>query len=125
MLLEVKNWQEECEVRALKFAETMMLSFSDGLEGCAPCLPRVEHEGKSAFRAIDRDVLLNIFVDALMGATANICASYCNDLSSVFEDKVVLEFRRKFFVMRQRSLEAAKELKKIPIAEVPKKEELT
>ena len=115
MIIEVKGWQEEAQLRALKFAEDTTNGFSLGLDSCVPRLPKVEHDGKKVYRAIDRDILLEIFLDVLVGVTADIAASYCNDLSSQFEDKIVHEFRRKFFVMRQRTMGAEAELKKLAI----------
>jgi len=122
MIIEVNSKQDEYELEALRFVDEGMNLFSDRLASASHRLPSMMVDGERKTSVKDRTILLNVFLDALMGMTAMIAASYCNDMSSQFEDKLATEFRRKFFEMRKRSMGIEAEMRELPIKP---KEELT
>lgn len=108
MILEVKSWQEECEIAALAFADRLFKDFNDSLASCIPRIPTKDVKFQTE--------LLQIFIDALIGGTAMIGASYSvGGVSSQFEDAMVTNFRRKFFHMRKVVLGDTSGEVKVPI----------
>lgn len=107
MIIEVKDWKEEVQLAALRYAQEGFQSFQQAIDSCAGRMPNKSVENQT--------IVLDTFIDVLLSNTAMITVSYSRDLSTKFEDTLVLNFRRKFMELRNRSLGGEAEMEKMKI----------
>jgi hypothetical protein len=98
-LFDISGWQKKVEDRAIGFAGHVMHRFNQSVDGSIQLLP-------SEFRRPQAYVVVDVFLDAFIGAIAGVAMQYAGSSALELEEQVVTGFRHKFQQMR---LAAAKD----------------
>lgn len=94
MTLIVNSWQDKARSRALTMANEIIENFNEKLQGSSVLLPNTTN-------VPDRNEMMNIFMDALLGATVQCISTVTMDCSNQMEKAVAEAIRAKFKWLRK------------------------
>lgn len=106
----INTWLDKVKTRSLTMADEIVENFNGKIQGASLLLPEPKIDA-------DKHMILNCFIDCLIGAVCRCITEVTNDASARMEDALVENIRAKFLEIRKINLGLSRNMDKVSVDE--------